>query len=94
MPRVADAIERKLNEAFAPTRLAILDESHRHAGHAGARPEGETHFRIEMVSAAFAGHGRIARQRLVYGALAEELRTDIHALQFTALLTPAEDAAR
>ena len=94
MPRVAAAIERKLNDALAPTRVAIVDESHRHAGHAGARPEGETHFRIMVVSPAFAGHGRVARQRLVYAALAEELKTDIHALQFDALLTPEEAAAR
>jgi BolA protein len=92
MGRIADAIERKLTDAFAPTRLAVIDESHRHAGHAGARPEGETHFRVEMVSAAFAGKSRVARQRLVYAALADELRAHVHALQL-ATLAPDEDAA-
>ena len=63
MTTVADTMRRKLTETLAPTRLAIIDESHRHAGHAGARPEGETHFRIEIVSAAFAGLSRIERRR-------------------------------
>jgi BolA family transcriptional regulator, general stress-responsive regulator len=93
MPRVADAIEHKLTEIFAPTRLAVVDESHRHAGHAGARPEGETHFRVEIVSPAFVGHSRVARQRLVYAALAEELETRVHALALTTR-TPEEDVAR
>jgi BolA protein len=92
MGRIADAIERKLTDAFAPTRLAVIDDSHRHAGHAGARPEGETHFRVELVAAAFAGQSRVARQRLVYAALADELRTHVHALQLTTL-TPDEDVA-
>ena len=52
---VADTIRRKLTERLAPIRLDIVDESHRHAGHAGARPEGETHFQVTIVSAAFAG---------------------------------------
>jgi BolA protein len=51
---VADALRRKLEAAFAPVRLEIVDDSHRHAGHAGARPEGETHFSVTVVSAAFA----------------------------------------
>jgi BolA family transcriptional regulator, general stress-responsive regulator len=91
MGRVAETIRAKLTAALAPARLAIVDESHRHAGHAGARPEGESHFNVTIVAAAFAGQSRVARQRLVYGLLAEELRTDIHALSLTTL-TPAEDA--
>lgn len=87
---VADAIRRKLTEGFAPARLEIIDESHRHAGHSGARPEGETHFAVNIVSAAFAGHSRVARQRLVYQTLAEELATRIHALSLTTR-TPEED---
>ncbi len=67
-------MRRKLTEALAPTQLAIIDESHRHAGHAGARPEGETHFRIEIVSAKFAGLSRIERQRLVHQVLASRTR--------------------
>jgi len=87
---VADTIRCKLIERFAPVRLDVLDESHRHAGHAGARPEGETHFAVTIVSAAFAGQNRVARQRLVYQTLSEELATRIHALSLTTL-TPEED---
>src|SRR6266849_2130542 len=83
--RVADTIRDKLNARFAPTRLEIVDESHRHAGHAGARPEGETHFALTIVSVAFSGESRVARQRLVYQTLAEELATRIHALSLTTL---------
>ena len=90
MGRVADTIRTKLSQGLHPTRLDIIDESHRHAGHAGARPEGESHFQVAIVSSAFAGQSRVARQRLVYGLLAEELRTDIHALSLTTL-TPEED---
>ena len=82
---VAETIRRKLTERFAPMRLEIVDESHRHAGHAGARPEGESHFAVTIVSASFAGLNRVARQRLVYQALAEELATHIHALSLTTL---------
>ncbi len=90
--RVADTIREKLNARFAPTRLEINDESHRHAGHAGARPEGETHFSVTIVSTVFIGESRVSRQRLVYQALAEELATRIHALSLTTL-APDEDAA-
>ncbi|MBV8338157.1 MAG: BolA family transcriptional regulator [Alphaproteobacteria bacterium] len=87
---VADTIRRKLTERFAPTRLEIEDESHHHIGHQGARPGGETHFSVTIVSDAFSGQNRVARQRLVYQALAEELATRIHALSVTTL-TPDED---
>ena len=87
---VADAIRRKLTERFAPARLVIVDESHRHAGHAGARPEGETHFAVTIAATAFAGLGRVARQRLVYDALKQELAASVHALSLTTL-TPDED---
>jgi BolA family transcriptional regulator, general stress-responsive regulator len=87
---VADAIRLKLTERFAPLRLDIIDESHRHAGHAGARAEGETHFDVTIVAAGFAGLNRVARQRLVYQTLAEELATRVHALSLTTL-TPDED---
>ncbi len=86
---VADTIRRKLTDRFAPIRLDIIDELHRHAGHAGARPEGETHFAVTIVSDAFSGQGRVARQRLVYQTLAEELATRVHALSLTTL-TPDE----
>jgi BolA protein len=80
---VADTIRDKLTGRFAPTRLEIVDESHRHAGHAGARPEGETHFAVTIVAPAFQGLSRLARQRLVYETLADELATRIHALSLT-----------
>jgi BolA protein len=88
---VAQTIERKLTARFAPIRLEVIDESHRHEGHAGARPGGETHFSVTVVSAAFAGMGRVERQRLVYETLAEELRTGVHALAL-ATLAPNDDA--
>ena len=87
---VAATIRRKLNERFAPLRLEVTDQSQRHAGHAGARPEGETHFAVTIVSATFAGLGRVARQRLVYETLAAELSTRVHALALTTL-APDED---
>ena len=89
--RVAQAIENNLSKELAPARLEIEDDSARHHGHAGARPEGESHFNVTVVSAKFEGMGRIERQRLVYRLLAEEMKTDIHALALTTL-TPAEDA--
>jgi len=82
---VADTIRAKLTDRFAPIRLDIIDESDRHAGHEGARPEGETHFSITIVSTAFTGQSRVARQRLVYQTLAEELATHVHALSLTTL---------
>jgi len=82
---VAETIRDKLTRRFAPTRLVIVDESHRHAGHAGARPEGETHFAVTIVASTFAGLNRVARQRLVYQTLADELATHVHALSLTTL---------
>ena len=86
---VAASIERKLTEALKPARLEIEDESARHHGHAGYQEGGETHFRVTVVSQAFAGQNRVARQRLVYKLLAEELSGRVHALALTAL-TPDE----
>ena len=83
---VAATIEDKLTRAFQPTALRVIDESHLHAGHAGARPEGETHFRVEITAIAFAGQSRVARHRLIYDALADELAGPVHAL---ALVTRA-----
>ena len=88
---VADAIRRKLTERFAPIRLEVEDQSHRHVGHAGAQPGGETHFAVTLVSAAFTGQSRVARQRLVYQTLAAELATRVHALSLTTL-APDEDS--
>lgn len=89
---VAETIERKLREKFAPTSLRIVDDSARHAGHAGARAGGETHFTVAIVSSAFTGLGRVARQRLVYETLAGELADGLHALSLSTL-APGEDGA-
>ncbi len=85
----ADRIETRLRATFAPEFLAITDESARHAGHAGARPEGETHYHILMAAAGFRGQSRVARSRAVNAALAEEFSTGLHALSLT-LKTPEE----
>lgn len=90
---VADTIRAKLTTALAPDALVIEDESSRHAGHAGARPEGETHFRVRIVSPEFEGVSRVERQRRVYAVLADELRDRVHALALTAL-TPKEAQSR
>lgn len=91
--RVTEAIQKQIEAGFSPSRLELVDESARHAGHAGARPQGETHFRMIVVADAFAGHSRVERHRMVFQALDDLMRTDIHALSVTAL-TPEEDAAR
>ena len=85
MGAIFEAIHNKLTAAFQPTRLEIEDDSSRHAGHAGARPGGESHFNVVIEAAAFAGKPQVARQRLVYQALAEELKGPIHALSVKAL---------
>lgn len=87
---VAATMRRKLTDRFAPARLEIVDDSHRHAGHAGARPGGETHFSVTLVSETFRGMGRVARQRLVYETLADEIAGGVHALALTTL-APEED---
>ena len=85
MGAIFDAIQQKLTDAFAPTRLEIEDDSGRHAGHAGASPGGESHFNVTIESAAFAGAPKVARQRMVYRALADELAGPLHALSLKAL---------
>lgn len=84
MSRVAE-IEQKLRAALQPTRLEIEDESHKHAGHAGARESGGGHFSVTIVSAAFTGKNLLQRHRLVYDALGETMRREIHALSIQAL---------
>lgn len=94
--RVSDAITSKLTAAFAPSSLEVIDESARHAGHAGAaRPDGgigETHFHVRMVTTAFEGLSRVERQRRVHAVLAAELAGSVHALSLK-LQTPREAAA-
>jgi len=83
---VSERLERirtRLVDALAPQELAIEDESHKHAGHAGAR-DGRGHFRVHIVSAAFRGQAPLARHRAVYAALGDLMQTDIHALAIDA----------
>jgi BolA family transcriptional regulator, general stress-responsive regulator len=82
MGQYRDRIAAKLTSALAPQKLEIVDDSHRHAGHHGENPDGqgETHFNVAVVSAAFQGQSRVERQRIVYGLLADELKERVHAL--------------
>jgi len=75
-----DVITTRLLAAFAPQSLRVEDESHRHQGHAGHRPGGETHFRLYIVSEAFRGKSRLERHRMINTALARELAAGVHAL--------------
>lgn len=84
MGDVAARMTQALTEAFAPVRLDLVDESHLHAGHGGARPEGETHFRLVIEAEAFRGRSRIERHRMVNAALAGELAGPVHALAIDA----------
>lgn len=92
MTSTKDRIAAKLSAAFAPTHLDVVDESFRHEGHAGHRPGGQTHFRVHIVSPAFAGKGRVDRHRLINAALADELANGVHALAIHAA-APGEAAA-
>jgi BolA protein len=85
----ADRIRAALEAAFAPARVHVADDSARHAGHAGARPEGETHYSVLVISPVFAGQSRVARSRAVHAALAAEFAGGLHALALR-LLTPEE----
>ena len=87
---VASTIRAKLTQAFAPTRLDVINELHLHAGHRNSPGTGESHFRVLMVSELFAGKSRLARHRLVNEALAAELKGKIHALALE-LHAPGED---
>lgn len=89
----ADRIRAALEAAFAPAEVAVTDDSARHAGHAGARPGGETHYSVTVVSPAFAGQSRVARSRAAHAALAAEFAGGLHALALR-LLTPGEAAGR
>ena len=80
---MAGRIHEKLTAAFQPQMLEVEDESWRHEGHSGARPGGETHFKVEMVCEAFTGKSRVARQRDVYRTLKEEMDSTVHALALT-----------
>jgi BolA protein len=80
-----------LEAAFAPAEVRVQDDSAQHAGHAGARPEGQTHYSVTIVAEAFAGQSRVARSRAVHDLLATEFDTGLHALALR-LMTPGEAA--
>lgn len=86
---VAETMRSKIEKALAPLQLEIEDESHKHAGHSGAREGGETHFRLTIVSAAFEGQTRVARHRSVTSILKDEIGNPVHALALKTL-TPEE----
>jgi BolA family transcriptional regulator, general stress-responsive regulator len=87
-----DVITQKLTNAFAPQSISVVDESHQHAGHAGHRPGGETHFRVTIVAEAFRGKNRIERHRMINAILAAELSGGVHALALHAS-APGETSA-
>jgi BolA protein len=87
--RVEDEITKKLRQAFTPVALEVVNDSHRHAGHAGSPQTGESHFSIKVVSESFAGKSRVERHRMVNQVLADELAGKVHALAISAL-TPEE----
>ena len=86
-----DLITEKLTKAFAPQSLDVVDESHQHAGHAGHRPGGQTHFRVHIVAEAFRGKSRLERHRMVNQTLSSELAGGVHALAIHAS-APGEGA--
>jgi BolA family transcriptional regulator, general stress-responsive regulator len=81
---VGKTLERKLFAAFQPFVLNVIDESNQHTGHSGSHPLGESHFRVTIVADAFRGKSRVACHRMVNEALAEELKTRVHALAIEA----------
>ncbi len=85
----AQRIHATLVQAFGPAEVQVQDDSHLHAGHAGAAPGGETHYSVRMVAPAFAGQNRVARSRAVHAALAAEFAGGLHALSLK-LLAPGE----
>ena len=85
MGAIAEVIRDKLTNAFKPSRLEVEDDSARHHGHAGAREGGESHFNVLIEAEAFAGRPKVARQRMVYQTLAEELAGPVHALSVRAV---------
>ncbi|MDP9138466.1 MAG: BolA family transcriptional regulator [Pseudomonadota bacterium] len=86
---VGARIVRLLQQALSPAQLHVTDESHLHSGHAGARPEGESHFRVRVVARAFAGKSRLERHRMIHRVLADELQDRVHALTIEAVADEA-----
>lgn len=88
---VRERITERLTEAFQPASLDVVDESHLHKGHAGHRPEGESHFRVRISAEAFRGKSRVAIHRMVYEALKAEIDGGVHALAINASVPAAND---
>jgi BolA protein len=87
---MTDRIARRLEDGLLAAQVEVIDESHKHAGHVGARPGGETHFRLKIVSAHFSGKRSVERHRMVYELLSAEIAEGVHALAMTTL-TPEEN---
>jgi BolA protein len=81
---VATEMLRRLESALSPTRVQLVDDSERHRGHGGYNPAGESHFSLRIESAAFAGKGRVERQRMIYAALGDLMHERVHALSIRA----------
>lgn len=82
---VATEMLKRLNSALSPIRVELFDDSEKHRGHGGYNPAGESHFSLEIESAAFTGKSRVERQRLVYKALGDLMRERVHALSIRAM---------
>lgn len=83
--KLVDIIKQKLTESLEPENIEVEDESHKHIGHVGSKPGGETHFFVKIVSQKFDGISRIARQRMVFEILGEEMKGKIHAISIKAI---------
>ena len=81
---VATEMLRRLNLALSPSRIELIDDSEQHRGHGGYNPAGESHFTLRIESPAFAGKGRVERQRMIYAALGDLMREQVHALSIRA----------
>lgn len=86
---ITDRIHTKLHQNLLISKLEVVDESSKHQGHAGWKDGGETHFNVKIISSDFAGKNKVARHKIIYSILAEEMENDIHALSIIAL-TPDE----
>ena len=91
--RISETIRARLEQGLSPASLEIVDDSHRHEGHGGAKASGETHFNVVIVSAAFEGKTRVTRHRMVFEILKDLMDAPVHALALSTL-TPAEAASR
>lgn len=91
---VRDAIVAKLSAKFVPDHLEVIDESSRHSGHAGSRPEGETHFRVRIGSSKLDGLTRVAQHRAINDTLKDELQGGVHALAIEVVRTGSPQASR